>query len=116
MYQQKIKAGIGSFFNPTKKTGIFGGKLGPNIRRGNAENRAILETLRNIQQNVKLRNAQLRQSATYDEYMDRINGIVDGPFNYPSAGNLEREDLTDEQIAEQAKIFYNLYPQFSPKQ
>jgi hypothetical protein len=30
----KIKAGIGSFFNPTKKTGIFGGKLGPNIRRG----------------------------------------------------------------------------------
>ena len=90
--------------------------ISPNVRRGNAENRAILETLRNIQQNIILRNTQLRQSATYDEYMDRINGIVEGTFNYPSAGNLEREDLTDEQIEEQAKIFYKLYPQFSPKQ
>ena len=66
--------------------------ISANIRKGNAGNRAILNSLLEIQKRAKIRNDLILSSRNYDEYNNTILGY---DFKDPVVGEDEDENVID---------------------
>lgn len=66
--------------------------ISANIRKGNAGNRAILNSLLEIQKRAKIRNDLILSSRNYDEYNNTIMGY---DFKDPVVGEDEDENVID---------------------
>jgi len=80
----KFRTGLGAFFNPAKGTpGIFGGKIGPGIRRGIGG----------------LFGGQQQQTYSMDEVVGTLNG---NPVTRADLGNMTADEFEQVQLTEPA--------------